>query len=37
VFVATARADDVTEWCPEDLKAWNVQGGGFTEATAKNS
>jgi DNA replication and repair protein RecF len=33
VFVATARSDDVAEWCPGEMKVWNVQGGGFTEAT----
>ena len=32
VFVATARADDIANWRPEELKAWNVQEGGFTEA-----
>ena len=37
VFVATARPDDVAEWRPEDFKAWNVQGGEFTEATAEKS
>ena len=37
VFVATARPDDVAEWRPEEFKAWNVQGGGFTEATAEDS
>ena len=33
VFVATARADDIATWRPEELKAWNVPEGVFTEAT----
>jgi DNA replication and repair protein RecF len=33
VFVATARSDDIADWCPGEMKAWNVQGGEFTEAT----
>jgi len=33
VFVATARADDIAHWRPEEMKAWNVQEGEFTEAT----
>ena len=33
VFVATARADDIANWRPGEMKAWNVQEGGFTEAT----
>ncbi len=32
VFVATARTDDIADWRPKEMKAWNVQGGGFTEA-----
>jgi DNA replication and repair protein RecF len=31
VFVATARSDDIAAWRPEEIKAWNVQGGEFTE------
>ncbi|MEN8006244.1 MAG: DNA replication and repair protein RecF [Candidatus Krumholzibacteriota bacterium] len=31
VFVATARRDDVAGWSPDEMKAWNVQGGGITE------
>jgi DNA replication and repair protein RecF len=31
VFVATARSDDIIEWRPGEMKAWNVQEGGFTE------
>jgi DNA replication and repair protein RecF len=31
VFVATARADDITGWKPAEMKVWNVQGGHFTE------
>ncbi len=32
VFVATARPDDIADWRPGEMKVWNVQGGGFTEA-----
>jgi DNA replication and repair protein RecF len=32
VFVATARPDDIAGWNPADMKAWNVQEGGITEA-----
>jgi DNA replication and repair protein RecF len=31
VFVATARSDDIADWRPGEMKAWNVQEGGFTE------
>ena len=30
VFVATARSNDIAEWHPEEMKAWNVQEGEFT-------
>lgn len=30
VFVATARPGDVSDWEPEELKTWNVEGGSFT-------
>ncbi len=32
VFVATARPDDVAGWNPEEIKAWKVHEGRFTEA-----
>ncbi len=30
VFVATARADDVETWRPQEWSAWQVAAGGFT-------
>jgi len=32
VFIATARRDDVVDWQPAQMKSWQVNAGGFSEA-----
>jgi DNA replication and repair protein RecF len=36
VFIATARKDDVEGWAPDQLKAWQVSHGCFTNITLKS-
>ncbi len=36
VFIATARQDDVEGWTPDQLKAWRVTDGKFSESSASD-
>ena len=31
IFIATARADDVADWCPEKIRRWRVEDGKLTD------